>query len=112
MESQRAGRIEEESEGREAEMNTAFLLMAQYNGQAIIPLERLCEDYFRHLTPEKLLRKTLAGEIDLPIVRVEGSQKAARGVHLGDLARYLDVQHQKATTENDKLQGRGVKRIG
>ncbi|MFD2883207.1 pyocin activator PrtN family protein [Pseudomonas lini] len=34
-------------------MNTVFLLMAQYNGQAIIPLERVCADYFSHLTPEK-----------------------------------------------------------
>lgn len=88
-------------------MNTAFLLMAQYNGQAIIPLERVCQDYFRHLTPEKFLRKTLTGEIDLPIVRVESSQKAARGIHLGDLAQYLDAQHQKATAENNKLQSRG-----
>lgn len=87
-------------------MNTAFLLMAQYNGQAIIPIERVCEDYFRHLTPEKFLRKTLSGEIDLPIVRMEGSQKAARGVHLTDMAHYLDAQHKKATIENDKLHGR------
>ncbi|MFB8828349.1 pyocin activator PrtN family protein [Azotobacter sp. CWF10] len=91
-------------------MNTMFLLMAQYNGQAIIPLERVCEDYFRHLTPEKFLRKAMAGEIDLPIVRMEGSQKAARGVHLADLARYLDAQHQKAVVENDKLQGRAVRK--
>lgn len=91
-------------------MNTAFLLMAQYNGQVIIPLDRVCEDYFRHLTPEKFLRKVISGEIDLPIVRMEGSQKAARGVHLSDLARYLDAQHQKATIENDKLHGRAPMR--
>ena len=30
--------------------NTAFLLMAQYGGAAIIPLEVVCRDYFRHLT--------------------------------------------------------------
>ncbi|WP_349573346.1 pyocin activator PrtN family protein [Azotobacter salinestris] len=67
-------------------MNTMCLLMAQYNGQAIISLERVCEDYFRHLPPEKFLRKAMTGETDLPIVRMEGSQKAARGVHLADLA--------------------------
>ena len=91
-------------------MNTAFLLMAQYNGQAIIPLERVCEDYFRHLTPEKFLRKTLSGEIDLPVVRVGGSQKASRGIHLTDLARYLDAQRMKAVVENDKLHGRTLHR--
>ncbi len=91
-------------------MNTAFLLMAQYNGQAIIPLERVCADYFHHLTPDKLQRKLVAGEIDLPIVRVESSQKATRGVHLMDLAKYLDAQHQKALIENDKLHGRPLRR--
>lgn len=87
-------------------MNTAFLLMAQYNGMAIIPIERVCADYFSHLTPEKLLRKAGTGEIDLPITRLEGSQKAAKGVHLSDLATYLDAQRAKALAENDKLHGR------
>lgn len=87
-------------------MNTAFLLMAQYNGQAIIPLERVCSDYFSHLTPDKLQRKVAAGEVDLPVVRIEGSQKAAKGVHLTDLAAYLDEQRRKAIAENDKLHGR------
>lgn len=87
-------------------MNTAFLLMAQYNGQAIIPLERVCADYFSHLTPEKMKMKVAAGEIDLPLVRMESSQKAARGVHLNDLAAYLDAQHGQARTEHEKLMGR------
>lgn len=91
-------------------MNTAFLLMAQYNGQAIIPLEQVCADYFRHLTPANFQSKLVAGEIDMPIVRVESSQKATRGIHLMDLAKYLDAQHQKALIENDKLHGRKLRR--
>ena len=87
-------------------MNTLFLLMAQYDGQAVIPLTRVCTDYFSHLTAEKLQRKAMAGEIDLPITRMEGSQKAARGVHVQDLAKYLDDQRAKAIIENDKMQGR------
>ena len=86
-------------------MNTIFLLLAQYQ-TLIIPIEQVCEHYFRHLTPEKLLRKTTSGEIDLPIVRIEKSQKSSRGVHLEDLARYLDEQRRRALTENDKLHGR------
>lgn len=91
-------------------MNTAFLLMAQYNGMAIIPIERLCTDYFGHLTPEKLKMKIAAGDIDLTLVPIEKSQKAARGVHLNDLATYLDAQHQKAKIEHDKLMGRVIHR--
>lgn len=84
-------------------MNTQFLLLAQYGGQAIIPLERVCTDYFSHLTPEKMKMKVAAGLIDLPLVPMERSQKSARGVHLVDLAAYLDHQHARARTEHDKL---------
>jgi len=91
-------------------MNTAFLLLAQYDGMAIIPLERVCSDYFSHLTPEKLKMKVAAGDIDLPLVAIEKSQKAARGVHLNDLAAYLDAQHRKAKMEHEKLMGRGSRR--
>ena len=35
----------------------AFLLMAQYDGLAVIPVEMVCRDYFRHLTVEKFFAK-------------------------------------------------------
>lgn len=92
-------------------MNTVFLLMAQYNGMAIIPLERVCTDYFSHLTPEKMKMKVAAGEIDLLLVKMESSQKSARGVHLNDLAAYLDEQHSKARSEHNKLMGRPLRRV-
>lgn len=91
-------------------MNTAFLLMAQYDAQAIIPLDRVCADYFTHLTPEMLKRKVAAGEVDLPIVMIESSQKAARGVHLDDLATYIDRRRHLAKVENDALWSRGSRR--
>ncbi|WP_263264916.1 pyocin activator PrtN family protein [Pseudomonas sp. RIT-PI-S] len=91
-------------------MNTAFLLMAQYNGLAVIPLERVCRDYFSPLTPESLKRKLASGEIDLPMVQMTRSQKGARGVALVDLANYLDRQCELARTENDKLQNRSPHR--
>ncbi len=80
-------------------MNTAFLLMAQYNGQAIIPIEMVCRDFFSHLTLAKFLRKVGAGEIELPIVRIEASQKSSKGVHLMDLATYLDKRREAALRE-------------
>jgi hypothetical protein len=91
-------------------MKTLFLLMAQYDGQVIIPLERVCYDYFTHLTPEKLKRKVLSGAIDLPVVALEQSQKSARGVHVNDLADYLDAQHRVAKAEHDRLMGRAPNR--
>lgn len=84
-------------------MNTVFLLMAQYNGQAIIPLDRVCRDYFTHLTPDMFQRKALAGQIKIPITRMESSQKSARGIHLQDLADYLDEQRAAAIKERNQL---------
>jgi hypothetical protein len=80
-------------------MKTAFLLMAQYNGKAIIPINDVCRDYFPHLTPTKLVRKMSVGEITIPLVRIESSQKSAKGVHLADLAEYLDSRAEVARKE-------------
>jgi len=80
-------------------MNTQFLLMAQYNGAAVIPLSVVCKDYFKHLTPEKFARKVAHGEIKLPMIRMEGSNKSARGIHIADLAAYLDERREAAIKE-------------
>lgn len=84
-------------------MNTAFLLMAQYDGLAIIPIDTVRQDYFSHLTTEHLLRKIAAGEINMPLVRIEASQKSAKGVHLQDLADYLDARRSAAQKEYRQL---------
>ncbi|MEJ1224608.1 pyocin activator PrtN family protein [Pseudomonas sp. CCNWLW56] len=89
-------------------MNTLFLLMAQYDGQAVIPLDRVCTDYM-NLTVEKFKSKRLNGEIDIPVVRLgANSQKAALGIHLRDLAEYIDKQREKATKEQNQLMGRAA----
>ncbi|WP_273281634.1 pyocin activator PrtN family protein [Pseudooceanicola atlanticus] len=84
---------------RTTELNTLFLLMAQYDGRVIVPAETVCKDYFSHLTITKFLRKVSTGEIDLPLTRAERSQKSARGVHLQDLALYLDKRREIALSE-------------
>lgn len=84
--------------------------MAQYNGLAIIPLERICTDYVSQLTPQKDEVQIAAGQIDLTLVPMESSQKAARGVHLPDLTAYLDAQNSQAKAEHDKLLGLKVRR--
>lgn len=87
-------------------MNTAFLLMAQYDGAAVIPVDKICRDYFQHLTPVQFMRKANAGDIDLPIVRIDKGQKATTGVHLNDLAAWIDARRAAAQKEADQLQGR------
>jgi hypothetical protein len=89
-------------------MKTLMILMAQYDGLAIVPLDVVCRDYFRHLTVDKLLRKVMAGDIHLPITRMESSQKAAKGVHITDLAAYLDQQAEAARRECEQLNSVGA----
>ncbi|MGX9576529.1 pyocin activator PrtN family protein [Mesorhizobium sp. f-mel] len=84
-------------------MNTAFLLLAQYGGKAIIPIDHVCRDYFFHLTPTKLVRKISAGDIALPLVRIEESQKCSKGVHLADRAKYLEFRAEAARKEMKSL---------
>ncbi|CAO4196414.1 pyocin activator PrtN family protein [Methylorubrum extorquens] len=86
-------------------LNTAFLLMAQYNGAAVIPIDRVRDDYFSHLTTEKLVRKISAGDIALPLVRIEASERCAKGVSLADLASYLDERMAAARKECRQLCG-------
>jgi hypothetical protein len=86
-------------------MDTAFLLLAFYQGKAVIPIADVCRDWFPHLSPEKLLKKAAAGEIPLNVLRIEPSQKAARGVHLQDMADYIDRQRASASKDFTKLHG-------
>lgn len=80
-------------------MKTLFLLMAKHDGAALITAEECCREYFAPLTFPVFMRKANAGEIDLPVVNMGGSQKGARMVHLKDLADYIDRQREAAAKE-------------
>jgi len=87
----------------EMKLNTLFFLMAQYGGQSVIPISKVCKDYM-NLTVEKFKQKQLSGEIDIPVLRLgPNSQKAALGIYIQDLATYIDNQRDKAITELKKL---------
>ena len=63
------------------------------------PVEEVCRDYFAHLNTAKLVHKLSTGQIAIPLVRIEASQKCAKGVHLTDLAKYLDSRTEAARKE-------------
>lgn len=84
-------------------MKTLFLLIARHDAKPVLPLSVVCADYFSHLTPTKFLEKVRAGEIRLPLVRLEQSQKSAKGVALDDLASYLDEQIEAARKDLRQL---------
>jgi len=86
-------------------MKIVFLLMAQYDGQAVVPIDAVACDYFSYLTTDKLIRKVSTGEIAIPMVRIEDSQKCAKGAHLSDLAAYIDKRVEAARMECRPLTG-------
>lgn len=86
-------------------MKTAFLLMAFYDGRPVIPVADVCADFFAPLTLDKFMRKVGSGDIALPIIRMERSQKGAKGVHLADLADFIDAQRQDAQKELAAITG-------
>lgn len=84
-------------------MDTILILMARHQSRAIIPIEEVRRDYFTHLSLQKLISKLQSGEIALPMVRSDGSQKAMRGVHVADLAAYLDSRRAAASHDLGRL---------
>lgn len=73
-------------------MDTISILMAQYGGKVVVPLDVVCRDYFSPLTVPTLVRKISAGEIALPLIRIEHSRRSAKGVRIQDLAHYIDTR--------------------
>lgn len=57
------------------------------------------------MSQEHLLRRISEGKLDLPVVRIDASQKAAKGVALIDLAAYLDRRIAAARKECQQLYG-------
>ena len=86
-------------------MTTAGILREQYGPRVIIPLDRVREDFFDGISQEHLLRRISEGKLDLPVVRIDASQKAAKGVALTDLAAYLDRRIELARKECRQLYG-------
>lgn len=84
-------------------MKTAIMMMTMYNAQAIIGSETVARDWF-NLSVGKFHEKIRAGEIRLPLVLMEEqSQKCAKGVHLVDLADYIDARRAAAANELKQL---------
>jgi len=78
-------------------MNTFFVLMAKYGPEVMIPSEIVAKDWFG-LEKSKFNEKVRNGDIALPIMRMENSQKSPRGVHILDLVEYLDKRRDEART--------------
>ncbi|KVX76267.1 pyocin activator PrtN family protein [Burkholderia ubonensis] len=82
---------------------TLFFLMAQFGPRAVIPLDEVRKEYFNHLDPQVFIRKLVHGEIPLPVLRIEGSKKTAKGIYMIDLALYIDSRREEVEKERQRL---------
>ncbi len=78
-------------------MNTAFLLMAQFN-KVIVPLDQISKEYFA-LEPRTAQNYAKAGRLPVPAFRGGESNKAPWLVNVNDLAAYLDKQRDAAAKD-------------
>lgn len=78
-------------------MNTAFLLMAQFN-KVIVPLDQISKEYFA-LAPRTAQNYAKAGRLPVPAFRGGEGNKAPWLVNVNDLAAYLDKQRDAAAKD-------------
>ena len=69
---------------------TLFLLMAEFDGRAAVPITEVAPRYFGDQHPEVIRRKAKNREYPVLCRRMGESQKAPYMVKLEDLARHLD----------------------
>ena len=87
-------------------MKTLWLLAARYDGMPVVQVDQVAADFFPHLSGTNLIRKINEGDIDLPMVRMDVSNKTTKCISLIDLAAYLDARIDAARKENDAMFGR------
>lgn len=81
-------------------MNTLFLLLARFESPTV-KLEDICNEYFG-LGRDTAYERAALATLPVPTFRTADSQKAPRMVHLQDLAKLIDEQHERAAAEWQK----------
>lgn len=76
-------------------MNAFYILLGKYGHEVMIPSEIVARDWF-NIGKSKFHEKVGRGEIALPVMSMDDSQKSPRGVHILDLAEYLDKRRDAA----------------
>ncbi len=78
---------------------TLWMLLAQFNGQATVSLESICNAYFG-MSIQKAAVNAQKCTLPVPAFRMSPSQKSPWLVHLSDLALHIDRCRELAAKEN------------
>ena len=81
-------------------MTTIQLLAMQYNFQAMIPLERVANDYLGQLSQTELHRKAKAQEFGFATVNTRTEKKPKYYVPIESLAVWLDALKREAALDH------------
>ncbi len=84
-------------------MNTAFALMARFEG-TVIPLKDISEE-FLGITPKTANARANSKELEIPVFQLRVSTKAPYLVKVEDLAHYIDQCHKVAKEEWHSVRG-------
>jgi hypothetical protein len=74
--------------------------MARYDALPISPIEQVRFDLFNQLSLLNFLRKLNERFIALSDVNIEANQKCQKGVHIIDLAHFLENRREDALREH------------
>lgn len=87
-------------------MNTAKLLLLQYDFKTAIPLTQAVKDYFNStLTDKEILRKANNGEFPFPVYKADPTNKKSGWfVNLESLANWLDKKAEQAKMDYHNMQ--------
>ncbi len=88
-------------------MNTKMMLILRHNAAPVIPVDVVAQEHFQ-LSVSAFIRKIRSGEILIPLILMEESQKCAKGVHIDDLSDYLDRRVEAARRDAKQYGYRGL----
>lgn len=80
-------------------MSITAVTLASLYGSVLIPVERVRQEYFPHLSRRVFMRRISDGSIALPVTRSDTSRKASLSVHVVDLGQYIDRRRDLARKE-------------
>ncbi len=83
-------------------MKTAFMLMAQFDGKAVVQLEDICKEFF-NMSKAVALTKAKHATLPVPAYRASDSNKAPWLVNISDLAEHLDKMRDEVKRAQDMI---------
>ena len=84
-------------------MTTTVEILKERFGTSFIPLDAIRDAFFPEMGPDRFRRALITGDIQLPAMRLRGSQKAREFVDVRDLATWYDGHRAAAQRQSVRM---------